>query len=65
MSELIPTQRNPYDFTEQPDWRLENRYQVLAEQEACGERKEQIAREMSHILFELATRSVKEEDVVV
>lgn len=64
MTNQIPNPRNPYDFTEQPDWRLEDRYQQLSEQEACGSRKEQIATEMAHILFELGMRAEQNEVII-
>lgn len=66
MSELrVPGPRQEFNFTEQPDWRLEDRYQHLSEQEAIGERKEQIVREMAHLLFELGARVQANEDVRV
>lgn len=65
MSQTIPTQRHPFNFTEELEWRLENRYQQLWATEAIGQRKEQIAREMAHILFELGVRSLQAEEIAV
>lgn len=56
-----------FNFTEQPDWRLEDRFQNLMEAKPNlgGDRLIEVSRELAHIIFELDNRVTNPEPALL